>query len=140
MVVALRGFFHPAAGRKLLWDLRHALELRSHVGAIGDPAARRLVEGVLDRYEEHVVPRWPSLREQVVHGDLNLENVLLDERGRIAGIVDFGDIAFTAQVADFAVGLASLAIITSLRSALRTLSTCARQSIAIRNFGAIASA
>jgi 4-aminobutyrate aminotransferase-like enzyme len=48
------------------------------------------------------------LRAQVVHGDLNLDNVLLDERNRIAGIVDFGDTSYTAQVADFAVGLASL--------------------------------
>jgi len=48
------------------------------------------------------------LRAQVVHGDLNLDNVLLDDRGRISAIVDFGDVGFSAQVADFAVGLASL--------------------------------
>src|SRR5205085_1266094 len=58
--------------------------------------------------EERVAPRWPALRAQVVHGDLNLDNVLLDDRGRIAAIVDFGDVGFSAQVADFAIGLASL--------------------------------
>src|SRR5207249_9825509 len=45
---------------------------------------------------------------RVVHGGLNLDNVLLDDRGRISAIVDFGDVGFSAQVADFAVGLASL--------------------------------
>jgi 4-aminobutyrate aminotransferase-like enzyme len=63
---------------------------------------------VLDRFEQRVVPRLPSLRAQVVHGDFNLDNVFLDERDRIGGIVDFGDTCHTAQVADFAVGLASL--------------------------------
>ena len=57
---------------------------------------------------ERVRPRWPLLRAQVVHGDFNLDNVFLDERDRVAGIVDFGDTIHTAQVADFAIGLASL--------------------------------
>ncbi len=106
--LALRGFFHPAAGRELLWDLAHAARLRPHVAEIADRERRRLVEAVLDRYEARVAPRWPRLRAQVVHGDLNLDNVLLDDQGRISGIVDFGDAVHTAQVADFAVALASL--------------------------------
>jgi 4-aminobutyrate aminotransferase-like enzyme/Ser/Thr protein kinase RdoA (MazF antagonist) len=106
--LALRGFFHPAAGRNLLWHLQSAAELRPLASAIPDESRRRLVEDVLDRFEERVAPRWPMLRAQVVHGDLNLDNVLLDDRGRISAIVDFGDVGFSAQSADFAVGLASL--------------------------------
>ena len=106
--LALRGFFHPAAGRELLWDLAHAASLRPHAEEISDLDRRRLVESVLDRYEARVAPRWPRLRAQVVHGDLNLDNVLLSGSGRISGIVDFGDSVHTAQVADFAVALASL--------------------------------
>ena len=106
--LALRSFFHPAAGRELLWDTAQAPKLRPLLEAIDDPRRRRLVERVLDRFEERVAPRWPRLRAQVVHGDLNLDNVLLDERDRIAGIVDFGDCSHTAQAADFAVALASL--------------------------------
>jgi 4-aminobutyrate aminotransferase-like enzyme/Ser/Thr protein kinase RdoA (MazF antagonist) len=103
---ALRGFFHPAAGRELLWDLKHAPKLREHLGHLG--GRRRLVEPVLDRYEEHVVPRWPALPAQVVHGDMNLGNVLLDDEGYVSGIVDFGDCCHTAAVADLAVAIASL--------------------------------
>jgi 4-aminobutyrate aminotransferase-like enzyme/Ser/Thr protein kinase RdoA (MazF antagonist) len=106
--LALRSYFHPAAGRKLLWDVAHAPDLREHVDAIPDPARRRLVETVLDRFDERVAPHWPLLRAQIVHGDLNLDNVLFDDDGRISGITDFGDIAFTAQAADFAIALASL--------------------------------
>jgi 4-aminobutyrate aminotransferase-like enzyme/Ser/Thr protein kinase RdoA (MazF antagonist) len=106
--LALRGFFHPAAGRNLLWHLQSAAELRPLASAIPDESRRRLVENVLDRFEQRVAPGWPMLRAQVVHGDLNLDNVLLDDRGRISAIVDFGDVGFSAQAADFAVGLASL--------------------------------
>ncbi|MGI8864585.1 MAG: aminotransferase class III-fold pyridoxal phosphate-dependent enzyme [Solirubrobacteraceae bacterium] len=106
--LALRSFFHPAAGRELLWDLKHAARLRTLLRFIRDSNQRALVEGVLDRYDAHVAPAWGQLRAQVVHGDLTLDNVLVDDGGRIAGIVDFGDAAHTAQVADLAVGLTSL--------------------------------
>jgi 4-aminobutyrate aminotransferase-like enzyme/Ser/Thr protein kinase RdoA (MazF antagonist) len=104
---ALRSFFHPAAGRELLWDLAHAARLRAHVGHV-DAGRRRLVEAVLDRYEERVAPRWRLLPAQVVHGDLNLGNVLLDDDGRISAILDFGDACHSARISDTAVALASL--------------------------------
>jgi len=63
---------------------------------------------VLDRYDANVAPRWLRLRAHVVHGDLNLDNVLFDDADRISGIVDFGDVGHSAQVGDFAIGLASL--------------------------------
>ena len=105
---ALRSFFHPGAGRELLWDLAHASKLRPLVASLDDAHRRSLVDGVLDRYESHVAPRWAQLPAQIVHGDLNLDNVLLDDAGRIAAIVDFGDLSHTAQVADLAIAVASL--------------------------------
>ncbi|HEV7641989.1 MAG TPA: aminotransferase class III-fold pyridoxal phosphate-dependent enzyme, partial [Gaiellaceae bacterium] len=106
--LALRGFFHPGSGRELLWDLAHAAQLRPLIETIEDASRRRLVESVLDRYDANVTPRWARLPAQVVHGDLNLDNVLVDGTGRISGIVDFGDVGYTAQVGDFAIALASL--------------------------------
>jgi 4-aminobutyrate aminotransferase-like enzyme/Ser/Thr protein kinase RdoA (MazF antagonist) len=108
LLLALRGFFHPGAQRHLLWDLARAAELRPLVASIPDAGRRRLVERVLDRYEQRVLPAWPRLRAQVVHGDFNLDNVLLGDDDRVSGIVDFGDTGFTAQVADIAIALASL--------------------------------
>jgi hypothetical protein len=71
------------------------------------PERRALVARTLDRFEERVLPEWPRLRAQVVHGDFNLDNLMLDEHGRLAGILDFGDCCHTALAADVAVALAS---------------------------------
>jgi 4-aminobutyrate aminotransferase-like enzyme/Ser/Thr protein kinase RdoA (MazF antagonist) len=105
--LALRSFFHPAAGRKLLWSLQNTLDLRPLVPAI-ETDRRRLVTNVLDAFEQRVLPAWPLLRAHIVHGDFNLDNVLLDERDRVAGIVDFGDTAHSAHAGDVAVALASI--------------------------------
>jgi 4-aminobutyrate aminotransferase-like enzyme/Ser/Thr protein kinase RdoA (MazF antagonist) len=108
LCLALRSFFHPAAGRELLWNLRDGARLRPLLDEIADPARRALVARILDRYEERVLPEWNRLRGQVVHGDFNLDNLMFDERARVSGILDFGDCCYTALAADVAVAVASL--------------------------------
>jgi 4-aminobutyrate aminotransferase-like enzyme/Ser/Thr protein kinase RdoA (MazF antagonist) len=97
---ALRGFWHPAAVRVMLWDVQHALRLRTLLGAVRDPEVRALVARALDRYEAVVAPRWPTLRHQVLHTDLCASNVLVDGDGRVTGIIDFGDASWSALVVD----------------------------------------
>ena len=97
---AMRGFFHPAARRVLLWDVRHALELRPLLVDIDDADRRALVGRTLDRYERRVSPVFERLRAQVIHGDVTLDNAVVDEAGHVSGILDFGDMSHTALVVD----------------------------------------
>ena len=108
LALALRSFFHPAAGRELLWDLRQTASLRPLLDAIENDERRALAARVVDRFESRVAPAWPRLRAQVVHNDFNLDNILLDGEERVSGILDFGDCAHGALVADLAVAVASL--------------------------------
>ena len=108
MGVALRDFRHAAAGYRILWDLKHTPGLRRLVDTISDKARRDLVEGVLDRFDARVGPTLPALRAQVIHNDLTLDNVLLDDAHRISGIVDFGDLTHTPAICDLAIALVSL--------------------------------
>lgn len=105
---ALRGFFHPGAGRAILWDVQHALSLRPLLGEIEETERRAMAARALDRFEERVLPAWPRLRAQVIHGDVSLDNSLLDEEGRVTGIVDFGDMSHTALLCDVSSALASV--------------------------------
>ena len=45
--------------------------------------------GAVDRFEERVLPSWPQLRSQVIHGDLSINNVTLDAERRVAVAADF---------------------------------------------------
>jgi 4-aminobutyrate aminotransferase-like enzyme/Ser/Thr protein kinase RdoA (MazF antagonist) len=108
MGVALRGFFHPAAGYRILWDLKHTAALHRLAAGIADPGQRAAVERVLEGFDERVAPRFPGLRAQIIHNDLTLDNVLLDASHQVSGIVDFGDLTHTAVVCDLAVALVSM--------------------------------
>ncbi|MFC4248755.1 aminotransferase class III-fold pyridoxal phosphate-dependent enzyme [Natribaculum luteum] len=105
---ALRGFFHPDAEYDILWDLGHASELRSFLDSVADDQRRALAERVLDRFDDRVEPVFDTLRAQVIHNDLTLDNVLLDDSTRVSGIVDFGDLTHTALVNDLVIALASV--------------------------------
>lgn len=105
---ALRGFFHPAAGYELLWGLQHASRLRPLLAHVTDPALRGRAEAALDRFEARVAPALPGLRAQVIHGDLSLGNVLLDEKQQLSGVIDFGDMSHAPLVCELAVAVADV--------------------------------
>ncbi|MGH9029031.1 MAG: aminotransferase class III-fold pyridoxal phosphate-dependent enzyme, partial [Acidimicrobiales bacterium] len=104
---ALRGFFHPAAGYRIQWDLRHTGALRDRLYLI-DGETRELVAQAIDRFAANVEPRFEALRAQFVHDDMHRENVLVDDHQEIVGITDFGDATHTALVCDLAVALADV--------------------------------
>lgn len=105
---ALADFRHPAARHYLVWDLRHAADLRPLVGAIDDGETRRRVSAVLERFTAELRPALEMLRTQVVHNDLNPSNILVDpaDPDRITGLFDFGDLVETELVNDVAVAAA----------------------------------
>ncbi|MDH3638769.1 MAG: phosphotransferase [Gammaproteobacteria bacterium] len=106
--LALRGFFHPAAGHELLWDLKHASRLRDLLVHVEDDKRRVLTTQCIDRFEEHVLPILPRLRGQVIHNDFNPSNVMVDEDSseRITGILDFGDMVYAPLINDLGVAAA----------------------------------
>ncbi|MGI9647831.1 MAG: aminotransferase class III-fold pyridoxal phosphate-dependent enzyme [Acidimicrobiia bacterium] len=109
---ALRGFFHPTAGRRLVWDARRAGELVGWVAAVPDPATRELVMRVLSEKAARTLPQLAALPSQVIHNDFNRGNLLIDPNSphELSGILDFGDALHGTLIQDLAVAAAYAAL------------------------------
>ncbi len=103
---ALEGFSHPAMHRSLDWDVKRLPVLRPYLGEITDPRRRQIVTRVLDRFDRNLAPRIEWLPASVIHNDVNEQNVLVDDSGRLAGLIDFGDVVHTVTVSEIAVTMA----------------------------------
>jgi len=110
LVLALRGFSHPAAHYELLWDLKQAAKLKQHLHHITDPEHHQLASYFLDRFERVVLPVIPRLRTQIVHNDFSPNNMVVaeDDPGKIVGIIDFGDLVHSLLVTDLATSIAQI--------------------------------
>jgi hydroxylysine kinase len=106
--LALRNFTHPAAGRPLIWDLRNVGQTRALLDELPGFPHREGFAAVIMQIEARIAPRFERLRQQVVHNDLNDMNILVEPADEtvIAGIIDFGDLAHTALIADVAIAAA----------------------------------
>ncbi|WP_296667256.1 aminotransferase [Demequina sp.] len=103
MSSALRDFAHPGLPADGYWDLRGArLVLDQAAPRLGAPERDRL-EAVLGAAEVRLAPVRDGLRVQAIHGDLTVDNVVVDGDGRIAGVIDFGDVGHGWTVAEIAV-------------------------------------
>ncbi len=100
---ALRGFFHPAAGsRDLDWDVRRLPAVAARAGLAADDPLGAVVARV-----SASLARVTALPGGIHHADLTLTNVLVED-GAVTGLIDFGDLHHTADVADLAVTLTSV--------------------------------
>ncbi len=105
---ALQGFFHPALGQALVWDVRRLPALAEFVGYIVEDSARRSVRAVLDDCSARLAA-LNALPSQAIHGDCHAGNVLADVAlGRVSGIIDFGDMIHAPRMFEPAVAMAEL--------------------------------
>ena len=122
---ALQGFFHPALGQRLAWDVRRLPELAEHVRYIESSAVRDDIETVVGSFRGRLAALG-ALRSQAIHGDCHGQNLLVDAaRGAVSGILDFGDMIHAPRILEPAVtmsellteGLAPLAAVSAVLEA-----------------------
>jgi Ser/Thr protein kinase RdoA (MazF antagonist) len=99
---ALADFRHPAMARPLLWNLTSAPTVAQWCALVPEPK-REVVASVFARFDAFVAPRLAALPHQVIHNDANELNILVDDAGAVAGLIDFGDIVWSPRVCGVAV-------------------------------------
>ena len=99
--LALQGFSHPAMGRQLHWDVKHADLALQYLPLLSN-AQQAIVRRFMNAWDKI---EWRGLRHSVIHGDANDYNVLV-RGGRVAGLLDFGDIVHSATACDLAIAVA----------------------------------
>ncbi|HVT52489.1 MAG TPA: aminotransferase class III-fold pyridoxal phosphate-dependent enzyme, partial [Dongiaceae bacterium] len=106
MTLALQSFGHPAAHRVFDWDLMQSGRSRQRFDFVEDARRREILQYFLDRFDRQIQPQLRRSRAQVIHGDANDYNLLVDDRGGIAGLIDFGDAIHSALINELAVAAA----------------------------------
>ena len=102
--LALEDFTHPAMRRKgFLWDLSRAEDVI--VPRLATLPHKEMVEKILSRFRQRIIPVLPDLRWQVIHNDANDYNILLKD-GMVSGILDFGDMLCAPRVNEVAIAAA----------------------------------
>ncbi len=100
---ALSDFDHPGlAHHHLLWDVTRVDQVSGLIDP--DSSRQRVLARQLDRFRVEVEPRLAPLRSQPVHNDFSRDNVVIESvRRRVAGIIDFGDLARLPLANDVAI-------------------------------------
>ncbi|GAB2175353.1 aminotransferase class III-fold pyridoxal phosphate-dependent enzyme [Dongia sp. agr-C8] len=110
---SLAAFHHPAATQPHAWDLANAAARRDDAALIAAPERRAVAQEVLHRFVLEVAPRLSPMSRQVIHGDANDRNILLDRDGLVSGLIDFGEMVETWRVNELAVAAAAVAVGTA---------------------------
>ncbi|MGE2716800.1 phosphotransferase [Mycolicibacterium litorale] len=104
---ALRSFSHPAAERRVGWDIARAGDARPLLDELDTIEDRDVLLRLFDHHADVVAPRLQQLRRQPVHNDLNTDNVLVDPETReVLGLLDFDDLTVSQLVNDLATAAA----------------------------------
>jgi Ser/Thr protein kinase RdoA (MazF antagonist) len=94
--------------RILAWDLANVSRVsRPYLNELFDEEVKARVTQALDAFDAFLAsPPYALLPRQLIHGDANDENILVDEDGVRPGLVDFGDFVRSCRIFDLAILLA----------------------------------
>ena len=107
---ALAGFQHPGAMREFLWDVKPVHLIKERLKYLRSENDRDIVLNFLNEYETNVIPISDQLRMAVIHNDGNDHNILVNEKGKTTGIIDFGDMVYSYQALEPAVCMVYMAL------------------------------
>jgi len=99
--------------KKEVWDLKRNHLSKKYLPHIQSHNIRRIAHHFFLQYQTHVNPLVDELRTQIIHGDANDWNVLVNPKqikhpkhsDEISGFIDFGNICFSPLINEVAIAL-----------------------------------
>lgn len=87
------------------WNVLQTEDLLADIKLITDTELQAHVQTIFDRAIAKSMPKVNSLPHQLIHNDANDNNVVV-ALGKVAGLIDFGDLIYAPRVCGLAVGCA----------------------------------
>lgn len=97
IVKALKNFQHEAyESHKSTWQLQSIPQLKNFTYVLQDSSRKALVEDIIDTFQNKVLSQLNHFEMQIIHGDYNEQNIIVEscnngQDNRVKGIIDFGD-------------------------------------------------
>ncbi len=104
----LSGFDYAEAQREFDWDLAQSLWVKEHLDLFA-PEQQNTLQHFIGLFEKNL-PAYQQLRQQVIHNDLNDNNVLVKSldfnKTTVSGFIDFGDAIKSQLINEVAIACA----------------------------------
>ncbi|XP_061398197.1 hydroxylysine kinase [Musca vetustissima] len=97
VVKALKNFNHDAyESHTSTWQLQSVPQIKKFLYVLEDHSRKALIEEVIEAFESNVLAKLDTFEMQIIHGDFNEQNVIVEQCSngqdyKVKGIIDFGD-------------------------------------------------
>uniref|UniRef100_A0A1B0AUR9 Hydroxylysine kinase n=1 Tax=Glossina palpalis gambiensis TaxID=67801 RepID=A0A1B0AUR9_9MUSC len=95
------------------WQLQMVPKLRDFLFVLKDSSRKLLIEEIIESFEKNVLEKLNTFAMQIIHGDYNEQNIIvqLSDNGKhykVVGVIDFGDTNKSPMIFEVAIGLTYL--------------------------------
>ncbi|OQR68728.1 aminoglycoside phosphotransferase domain-containing protein 1-like [Tropilaelaps mercedesae] len=112
MHLAFESMIFPTINeRSFLWSWEGVPKVSRYLDAVSDNSDREFVRTIFDKYERQMMPRMQRMKRDLLHGDMNERNILINSAGEVYAVLDFADAQGGPRVWDLALVLAYLSLI-----------------------------
>lgn len=111
---ALVDFWHPGIRPTHDWAIERVLDaVQQFSHLLPDAAKRAAAEKVAEQFQQLVLPAAGQLRKQLIHGDANENNIIVDPASQqVAALIDWSDAMVAWLVAEVAIAAAYVLLMT----------------------------
>tara|TARA_X000000950_G_scaffold164605_1_gene201176 strand:- start:227 stop:1204 length:978 start_codon:yes stop_codon:yes gene_type:complete len=100
---ALCDFKHHGRSNNFPWDIQNINFLKNKIKHIKNIEDAQILKDFILKYETNVIPVITKIRKSFVHNDGNNNNIILNSKSEVKGIIDFGDMTRSLTVCEPAV-------------------------------------